>query len=78
MLFYLQLKHNEDPGASGPVSCTHTPSLSPEVKYAGNVYLPVNALDPSLQALHQNNQEHGLQENKGYLGRPLWKGGNKS
>lgn len=73
MPFYLQLKRNEDPGTSGPVSCTHTPSLSPEVKYAGNVYLPVNALDPSLQALHQNNQE-----SKGYMGRPFWKGGNKS
>lgn len=78
-LFYLQQKPNEDSGASFPVSCPPSPFFSPEVKYAGNVYLPVNALDPSLQAQHQNNNgEHGLQENKGYVGRPVWKGGNRS
>lgn len=37
-----------------------------------------NALEPSLQALHQNNQSMDSGENKGYIGGPLWKGGNES
>lgn len=49
------------------------PSFFPEVKYAENLCLPVIILDPSLQEIHQNDQECGLQKNKDYIWRFGWR-----